>query len=234
MCPPCASCGHCSRSLRDAGHCILFSSHVMQEVAQLCDEVIVIAPAAWSPPARQRQLRARTGAANFEDAFVALTGDAESDCEHVAGRVPQGIRGEPARPAHGADGAAVRAAVRAAVLFSDAAVLAGSLAPRNRTGRADRGGASGAGTEPARLPASQARRDACARRRGVRGARGHRHAPRARGAGNHPAVRRTPRIGSPGGVAALCRQFAQRRRTVRATHRGVAGACTASRSRRNG
>ena len=28
--------------LRDAGHCVLFSSHVMQEVEQLCDEVVVI------------------------------------------------------------------------------------------------------------------------------------------------------------------------------------------------
>src|SRR5258705_9861435 len=31
------------RSLRDAGHCVLFSSHVMQEVSTLCDEVVVIA-----------------------------------------------------------------------------------------------------------------------------------------------------------------------------------------------
>src|SRR5262249_26455893 len=29
--------------LRDAGHCVLFSSHVMQEVEHLCDEVVVIA-----------------------------------------------------------------------------------------------------------------------------------------------------------------------------------------------
>src|SRR6185312_4590634 len=29
--------------LRDEGHCVLFSSHVMQEVGALCDEVVVIA-----------------------------------------------------------------------------------------------------------------------------------------------------------------------------------------------
>jgi len=29
--------------LREAGHCIVFSSHVMQEVAMLCDEAVVIA-----------------------------------------------------------------------------------------------------------------------------------------------------------------------------------------------
>jgi sodium transport system ATP-binding protein len=65
--------------LRDAGHCIVFSSHVMQEVAQLCDEVIVIAHGTVVATGTPEQLRARTGAANFEDAFVALTGDAESD-----------------------------------------------------------------------------------------------------------------------------------------------------------
>jgi sodium transport system ATP-binding protein len=30
------------RGLRDAGHCVLFSSHVMQEVAALCDEIVII------------------------------------------------------------------------------------------------------------------------------------------------------------------------------------------------
>ena len=32
-----------ARALRDEGHCVLFSSHVMQEVAALCDDVVVIA-----------------------------------------------------------------------------------------------------------------------------------------------------------------------------------------------
>ncbi len=39
----CARCGGCCTQLRDAGHCVLFSSHVMQEVSALCDEVVVIA-----------------------------------------------------------------------------------------------------------------------------------------------------------------------------------------------
>jgi sodium transport system ATP-binding protein len=60
------------RGLRDAGHCVLFSSHVMQEVSALCDEVVVIAHgrvrAAGSPEA----IRARTGEAGLEDAFVQL------------------------------------------------------------------------------------------------------------------------------------------------------------------
>jgi sodium transport system ATP-binding protein len=66
-------------SLRDAGHCILFSSHVMQEVSALCDEIVVIAHgtvlAAGTPP----QLLARTGAASLEDAFVGLTGAQGAD-----------------------------------------------------------------------------------------------------------------------------------------------------------
>jgi sodium transport system ATP-binding protein len=64
--------------LRDAGHCILFSSHVMQEVAQLCDEVVVIARGVVVATGAPEQLRARTGAANFEDAFIALTGEGEA------------------------------------------------------------------------------------------------------------------------------------------------------------
>jgi 3-oxoacyl-[acyl-carrier protein] reductase len=64
------------RKLRGAGHCVLFSSHVMQEVAALCDDIVIIdrgrVVAAGSPD----ELRARFSAASLEDAFVAATGDA--------------------------------------------------------------------------------------------------------------------------------------------------------------
>jgi sodium transport system ATP-binding protein len=66
------------RQLRDMGHCIVFSSHVMQEVALLCDEVVVIARGEVVATGTPEALRESAGAANFEDAFVALTGDAES------------------------------------------------------------------------------------------------------------------------------------------------------------
>jgi sodium transport system ATP-binding protein len=63
------------RRLREAGHCILFSSHVMQEVAALCDDIVIIdhghVAAAGSPGA----LRERFGSATLEDAFVAAIGD---------------------------------------------------------------------------------------------------------------------------------------------------------------
>ena len=61
--------------LRAQGHCILFSSHVMQEVALLCDDVVVIAGGRVVAQGTPDALREQAGADNFEDAFVALTGD---------------------------------------------------------------------------------------------------------------------------------------------------------------
>jgi sodium transport system ATP-binding protein len=63
--------------LRDQGHCVLFSSHVMQEVAALCDEVIVIARGNVVAAGTPDEIRARTGQVNLEDAFVQLIGSNE-------------------------------------------------------------------------------------------------------------------------------------------------------------
>jgi sodium transport system ATP-binding protein len=60
--------------LRDAGHCVLFSSHVMQEVSALCDEVVVIAHGVVLEHGTPEQIRTRTGAASLEEAFVRLIG----------------------------------------------------------------------------------------------------------------------------------------------------------------
>jgi sodium transport system ATP-binding protein len=60
--------------LRDAGHCVLFSSHVMQEVSALCDEVVVIAHGVVLEHGTPEQIRARTDAASLEEAFVRLIG----------------------------------------------------------------------------------------------------------------------------------------------------------------
>ena len=62
------------RRLRDAGHCVLFSSHVMQEVSALCDSIVVIAAGRVVARGTPDELRAQTGHASLEDAFVALTG----------------------------------------------------------------------------------------------------------------------------------------------------------------
>ena len=65
------------RRLRDEGHCLLFSSHVMQEVAALCDEVVVIAHGTVVASGAPEDIRARTGASTLEDAFVHLIGSGE-------------------------------------------------------------------------------------------------------------------------------------------------------------
>ncbi len=63
--------------LRDAGHCVLFSSHVMQEVSALCDVVVVLARGSVVARGTPAQLRAATGCDSLEDAFVKLIGSAE-------------------------------------------------------------------------------------------------------------------------------------------------------------
>ncbi|MEP7245747.1 MAG: ATP-binding cassette domain-containing protein [Gammaproteobacteria bacterium] len=63
--------------LRDEGHCVLLSSHVMQEVAALCDEVVVIAHGNVAAAGTPDQIRERTGQSNLEEAFVQLIGTGE-------------------------------------------------------------------------------------------------------------------------------------------------------------
>jgi sodium transport system ATP-binding protein len=63
--------------LRAEGHCVLFSSHVMQEVAALCDDVIVIANGNVVAHGSPDEIRARTGQSQLEDAFVQLIGTGE-------------------------------------------------------------------------------------------------------------------------------------------------------------
>jgi sodium transport system ATP-binding protein len=63
--------------LRADGHCVLLSSHVMQEVAALCDDVVVIARGAVRAAGTLEAIRARTGCVNLEDAFVSLIGTGE-------------------------------------------------------------------------------------------------------------------------------------------------------------
>jgi sodium transport system ATP-binding protein len=62
------------RQLRDAGHCVLLSSHVMQEVSALCDQVVVIAAGTVRASGTPAEIRERTGAASLEEAFVRLSG----------------------------------------------------------------------------------------------------------------------------------------------------------------
>ena len=63
--------------LRDEGHCVLLSSHVMQEVGALCDEVVVIAHGTVVADGTPEQIRSQTGEESLEDAFVRLIGTGE-------------------------------------------------------------------------------------------------------------------------------------------------------------
>lgn len=64
------------RALSHEGRCVVFSSHVMQEVAALCDRIVVIARGRVAASGTPDELREQTGERNLEDAFVALTGAA--------------------------------------------------------------------------------------------------------------------------------------------------------------
>jgi len=63
-------------ALRDAGHCVLFSSHVMQEVAALCDDIVIIDHGRVVAAGTPGQLHTQFGAPTLEDAIVAADGDA--------------------------------------------------------------------------------------------------------------------------------------------------------------
>ena len=61
---------HLILKLKDAGHCVLFSSHVMQEVAALCDDICIIARGQVAINDSADGIREQTGCDNLEDAFV--------------------------------------------------------------------------------------------------------------------------------------------------------------------
>ena len=62
------------RGLRQDGCCVVFSSHVMQEVSALCDRIVVIAQGTVMAEGTPGDLRRQTGLDDLEDAFVALAG----------------------------------------------------------------------------------------------------------------------------------------------------------------
>ena len=65
------------RGLRAEGHCVLFSSHVMQEVAALCDEVVIIDHGEVAAAGTPAELQARFGGDSLEDTFVRVLGEQE-------------------------------------------------------------------------------------------------------------------------------------------------------------
>lgn len=63
--------------LKEEGHCVVFSSHVMQEVSALCDEVVVMAQGRVLAQGAPQQLCELAGESDLENAFVKLIGSDE-------------------------------------------------------------------------------------------------------------------------------------------------------------
>ena len=65
------------QELKRQGRCVLFSSHVMQEVAALCDRVVIIGHGKVLADATLQSIRERSGLGSLEEAFLQVLGDAE-------------------------------------------------------------------------------------------------------------------------------------------------------------
>lgn len=63
--------------LCDEGKCILFSSHIMQEVTALCDNIIIISKGNIAASGTPASILQATGKTNLEDAFIAAIGTEE-------------------------------------------------------------------------------------------------------------------------------------------------------------
>jgi sodium transport system ATP-binding protein len=65
------------RGLKSQGKCVLFSSHIMQEVAALCDRIVIIAKGHVVFNGTPQEVLATTGSNSLEDGFVKLIGSDE-------------------------------------------------------------------------------------------------------------------------------------------------------------
>jgi sodium transport system ATP-binding protein len=67
------------RELRGEGRCVLFSSHIMQEVSALCDTIIIVARGRVVAHGTTDELLEQAGCKDLEDAFVTLSGVASRE-----------------------------------------------------------------------------------------------------------------------------------------------------------
>ncbi len=67
------------RELRDEGRCVLFSSHVMQEVSALCDTIVIVAQGKVAARGSAAELLEQARTRSLEDAFVILSGVAHAE-----------------------------------------------------------------------------------------------------------------------------------------------------------
>ncbi|UTW57171.1 ATP-binding cassette domain-containing protein [Kordiimonas sp. SCSIO 12603] len=75
---------HILQELKDAGHCVLLSSHVMAEVEILSDHVVMMADGVVCAEGSPQELIAKSGQPNLEEAFVVLTGQKDHQERNVA------------------------------------------------------------------------------------------------------------------------------------------------------
>lgn len=68
------------RQLRDDGACIVFSSHVLEEVRLLCDRIVVVASGRVVAEGSVDELCRDTASESLEDAFVKLTSGETLEC----------------------------------------------------------------------------------------------------------------------------------------------------------
>ena len=60
------------RRMKDAGCCVILSSHIMQEVSALCDDIVVIAAGSVVAQGNVEDFCRMTGETDLEEAFVQL------------------------------------------------------------------------------------------------------------------------------------------------------------------
>ncbi len=64
-------------ALKSHGHSVVLSTHIMQEVAALCDRIIIIAQGEIAANGSAAELLEQSGCSTLEDAFVRLIGSEE-------------------------------------------------------------------------------------------------------------------------------------------------------------
>ena len=77
------------RKCRDDGCCVLLASHIMQEVAALCDRIVILANGSVAADGTTDEIRAATGCEDLEEAFVRAIGGEDNGQGGTAG---QGVR----------------------------------------------------------------------------------------------------------------------------------------------
>jgi sodium transport system ATP-binding protein len=70
---------HLIRGIAAEGRCVLFCSHIMREVAALCDRIVVVAQGRVVAAGSQGELRRLTGLDDLEEIFLELTGTAAGE-----------------------------------------------------------------------------------------------------------------------------------------------------------